>query len=57
MKELIEKVAKMRELQKRYFKDRDSYTLQACKKAEREVDAIIAQHTEQTKDTQSKLFS
>lgn len=56
MKELIEKVAKMRELQKRYFKERDSITLQACKKAGREVDAIIAQHIDAKKDTQSKLF-
>jgi len=38
MPDIIEKVAKMRELQKNYFKYRDSMTLRACKAAEREVD-------------------
>ncbi len=33
----------MRELQKKYFKYRDSLTLAACKKAEREVDELIEQ--------------
>jgi exonuclease V gamma subunit len=38
MPDIIEKVAKMRELQKNFFKYRDSLTLRACKAAEREVD-------------------
>ena len=38
MHDFIEKVAKMRELQKNYFKYRDSMTLRACKAAERDVD-------------------
>jgi hypothetical protein len=38
MNDIIEKVAKMRQLQKDYFKYRDSMTLRACKAAEREVD-------------------
>jgi hypothetical protein len=42
MNELIQKVAKMRELQTRYFKERDPLTLRAAKQAEREVDALIA---------------
>jgi len=42
MNELIQKVAKMRDLQKRYFKgERDPLTLRACKQLEREVDAIL----------------
>ena len=35
---LIEKVAKMRRLQKDYFKHRDSISLGACKASERDVD-------------------
>ncbi len=35
---LLEKVAKMRRLQKDYFKHRDSMSLGACKAAERDVD-------------------
>jgi fructose/tagatose bisphosphate aldolase len=38
MPDIIEKVAKMRKLQKNFFKYRDSLTLRACKAAEREVD-------------------
>lgn len=41
MNELIQKVAKMRDLQKQYLKKRDSFTLQAVKKAEREVDKLL----------------
>jgi len=43
MHEFIQKVAKMRELQKNYFKYRDSMTLRACKAAEREVDQELEQ--------------
>ena len=43
MPDIIEKVAKMRELQKNYFKYRDSMTLRACKAAEREVDQELEQ--------------
>lgn len=42
MTDFEEKVQKMRQLQKQYFESRDSLTLQACKKAEREVDSILA---------------
>lgn len=48
MKELIEKVQKMRRLQKAYFRgERDSMTLRACKQAEQEVDICIAGYTQQ----------
>jgi len=43
MHDFIEKVAKMRELQKNFFKYRDSLTLRACKAAEREVDQELEQ--------------
>ncbi len=43
MKDFIEKVAKMRQLQKDYFKYRDSITLRACKAAEREIDQAVEQ--------------
>lgn len=41
MEEFTKKVAEMRRLQKEYFRSRDPHTLQACKKAEREVDTYI----------------
>lgn len=47
MNEFIEQVAKMRELQKEYFRHRDPNILQASKKAEREVDAFIQNNIEQ----------
>lgn len=40
--DLKDKVRQMRELQKRYFRERSSTILQQCKAAEREVDALIA---------------
>ena len=40
--ELAHKVAHVRRLQQSYFKTRDSTTLSHCKKAERELDDIIA---------------
>jgi|WetSurMetagenome_2_1015567.scaffolds.fasta_scaffold1291254_1 hypothetical protein len=43
MPDFIEKVAKMRELQKNYFRYRDSQTLRACKAAEREIDQLLEQ--------------
>jgi len=45
----------MRRLQKQYFKQRDPLTLQAAKKAEREVDALLTQHEKEVKE-QPKLF-
>jgi hypothetical protein len=42
MKDFIAKVAKMRQLQKQYFKSRDGLILQACKKVEREVDDFLS---------------
>jgi hypothetical protein len=42
MEDFIANVAKMRDLQKQYFKHRDPHTLQACKKIEREIDAFLA---------------
>lgn len=41
-KAFVEKVALMRKLQRDYFRDRDHMTLQACKKAEKEVDSLCA---------------
>ena len=55
MKNMIEKVADMRRLQKLYFKRRDPLTLQAAKKAEREVDALLLQHEKEVKE-QPRLF-
>jgi cell fate (sporulation/competence/biofilm development) regulator YmcA (YheA/YmcA/DUF963 family) len=43
MNEFIQKVAKMRLLQKQYFKSRDPESLKAAKLAEREVDAMLQQ--------------
>ena len=67
MQEFIEKVAKMRELQNRYFKgERDFQILRACKSAEREVYAAIYSFTHSGKiapvssksdATQKSLFS
>jgi hypothetical protein len=44
-KEFIERVIRMRELQRKYFKDRDYEDLRACRKIEAEVDAAIKQMT------------
>lgn len=51
IEELKEKVRQMRELQKRYFRERSSVILNQCKAAEREVDALVAKEKpiEQTK--------
>ena len=50
MSEILAKVKKMRELQKKYFRYRDSLTLAACKKAEREIDELIKQFDEKNKN-------
>lgn len=42
IEELKDKVRQMRELQKRYFRERSSTILQQCKAAEREVDALVS---------------
>lgn len=49
--QLKDKVRQMRELQKRYFRERSSVILNQCKAAEREVDALVAKEkpTEQKK--------
>ena len=41
-KDFFDKVAKMREMQKQYFKDRSSMSLSAAKRLEKEVDVEIA---------------
>lgn len=41
-KSFVEKVATMRRLQSDYFRNRDHMTLQACKRAEKEVDSLCA---------------
>lgn len=56
MKNQLEKVTKMRELQKRYLKERDPLTLRAAKAAEKEVDEIIKIHAVAKNDTQKSLF-
>ena len=54
--QFMQKVAKMRRLQKDYFgKYHDHLTLQACKKAEREVDAELEKVQKKEKQ-QPKLF-
>ena len=50
MDSLIEKVAKMRRLQKEYFKHRIGSTLDLCKAAERDVD----QHLDMMRGTKAK---
>lgn len=48
MTEFIEKVQKMRRLQKAYFRgERDSMTLRACKQAEQDVDRSLSALTNQ----------
>ena len=57
-KGFVEKVATMRRLQRDYFRHRDHITLAACKKAEREVDALVASYDTAEKNEQKylKLF-
>ena len=55
MENFIEKVSNMRRLQKKYFKERDPLVLRDAKKAEREVDQMIALH-EQKEKQEPKLF-
>lgn len=40
-KEFFNLVVKVREMQKRYFKDRSSMSLSVCKRLEKELDAEI----------------
>ena len=54
MNEFIEQLAKMRTLQKEYFRSRDPYTLQACKKSEREIDDFISQNGHQSESKPEK---
>jgi len=56
MNDIIEKVQKMRDLQKRYFKERSSLILQQCKAAERDVDQLLKQYSDQPATPQKTLF-
>ena len=40
--DLAYKVAQVRQLQQSYFKTKDGHTLTKCKKAERELDEMVA---------------
>lgn len=57
-KEFYEKVVKMREAQKSYFKTRSSMDLQVCKRLEKEIDNEIARVNQITNkpNPQSSLF-
>lgn len=57
-KEFFEKVEKLREAQKNYFKTRSSMALQLCKKLEKEIDEEIARVNKITNkpNQQSSLF-
>lgn len=57
-KEFYEKVVKMREAQKSYFKTRSSMDLQLCKRLEKEIDNEIARVNQITNkpNPQSSLF-
>lgn len=57
-KEFFEKVEKLREAQKNYFKTRSSMALQLCKKLEKEIDEEIARVNKITNkpNPQSSLF-
>lgn len=57
-KEFFEKVVKMREAQKNYFKTRSSMDLQLSKKLEREIDSEIARVNQiiNKPNPQSSLF-
>ena len=56
MNDLIEKVQKMRDLQRRYFRERSSLILQQCKAAERDVDIVLKQYSDQPATAQKTLF-
>ncbi|MNL16570.1 hypothetical protein D3C87_1376210 [compost metagenome] len=43
LKVLVNKVANMRDLQKKYFKTRDSQVLKEAKQAEQDVDRVVEQ--------------
>ena len=52
------KVAEMREWQKKYFRNRDGIALQRAKALEREIDAEIDRRKQLTNpDTQQQLFN
>lgn len=53
---LLKKVAKMRIYQRQYFMYRCSTDLQAAKKYEREVDALIKAEYQEQKSPQKSLF-
>lgn len=57
-KEFYEKVVKMREAQKNYFKTRSSMDLQLCKRLEKEIDNEIERVNKITNkpSPQSSLF-
>lgn len=57
-KEFFDKVVKLREAQKNYFKTRSSMALQLCKKLEKEIDDEIARvnRVVNNPNPQSSLF-
>lgn len=56
IKEFIERVARLRELQKAYFKSRGSDELRACRKIETEIDAVIKKMRDKTNE-HPRLFT
>lgn len=56
MEELVKMVAEMRRLQREYFKNRNSLLLAQCKKAEKQVDALIIMHTTKNKPTEERTL-
>lgn len=57
LKELAAKTIIMRELQKKYFKERNSIILQQCKAAEKDVDELIKKLSSSQEDTQKRMFN
>lgn len=56
-REFFDAVSKLRELQKRYFKERTSMALIACKRQEKLIDEEIARVNKQVdKDGQLRLM-
>lgn len=54
--ELLNEVATMRGLQKKYFSCRSSLVLDDCKKAEKKVDKMIEAEILKSSELQQKLF-
>ncbi len=56
MEEFIKLVFNLRTLQKEFFKNHEKNTLQACKKAEKEVDEFIENYAKKDMPIQKSLF-